>query len=328
MNKLRIVLYCLITIFSFSCNDPAVSPYQSVTFEKKSILPGSGRASAVTFVIDGKGYVALGRAGTRTAALNDCWQYDPIFDSWNERANFPGTARVKAIAAVVNGNAYVGLGYDPDKRVYTNGNLHDLWMYNPTIDNWTLKDSFPGAGTDACVSFVFNNCIYIGAGFTESSFSNEFWKYNPELDIWTKLKDFPGEDRMGAVLCADSDRVYFGTGYHLGNNNDWWEYFPLTDSWKKRKSMPDNGRENAVSLCIGNRFFVSTGRHFGSYQTGGKVLSDIVEFDADKNHWYERGNIPGGARENAVAFTINGVGYIGLGEDDTHMLNDLWSFEP
>jgi hypothetical protein len=142
------------------------------------------------------------------------------------------------------------------------------------------------------------------------------------------VNDFSGPYRASGIACATDQHFYFGTGYRTYNVNDWWEYFPVTDKWIQRKAMPDNGRENAVSLSINNRIFISTGRHFGGNLTGGHVDSDIIEYDIIHDVWYVRGTIPGGARENAIAFTINGIGYIGFGENDTDILNDFWSFEP
>ena len=107
MSISKIILYLFLAIFIVGCNEPADSPYPPIAFEKKTVLPGTGRASAVTFVIDGKGYLALGRTETRGGALNDCWQYDPILDAWNQKTSYPGIARVKAMAAVVDGKAYV-----------------------------------------------------------------------------------------------------------------------------------------------------------------------------------------------------------------------------
>lgn len=328
MNIQKSILYLLLAIFLLSCNDAAVSPYPPITFDKKTTLPGIGRASAVAFVIDAKGYVTLGRSSNSSESLKDCWQYDPSLDSWTKKSAFPGIARVKAMAAVVNGKAYVGLGYDRYKGAYSGGNLKDLWMYDPIADTWTQKDSIPTTATDACVSFVLNKFIYVGAGFNGSAYTNEFWKYDTELDTWVRLNDFPAYARMGAALCANSEHVYFGTGYRLGNYSDWWEYFPASDSWSQRKDMPDNGRENAVSLSINQHFFVSTGRYFAGEYTGGQVKSDLMEFDALRNVWYKRGDVPGGGRENAIAFTINGIGYVGQGENDTQILNDFWSFVP
>lgn len=83
-----------------------------------------------------------------------------------------------------------------------------------------------------------------------------------------------------------------------------------------------------MGMSIGNRYFVATGRHFAGNLTGGHLKDDVVEYDAGKNVWYLRGVLPGGGRENAISFVINGKGYIGFGENDEGVLNDLWSFEP
>jgi Uncharacterized protein conserved in bacteria len=330
MNLPKPLLYFLLAFLLLSCNDAVDSPYPAISFQKIATMPGIGRSSAVAFAVNGKGYVTLGRDGNPADSLKDCWQYDPTLSSWTKKANFPGFPRVKATTAVVNGKAYVGLGFNRYKNSYSIGGgiLKDFWMYDPALNTWTQKANFPSLATDACVSFVMDNCIYVGEGFNDFDFTNEFWKYDPEQDAWSQLKDFPDYARAGAVLCTDGTRVFFGTGFRSWNFNDWWEYFPKTDRWEKRKSMPDNGRVNAVSLSVAGRFFVSTGRHFAGDLTGGRVLSDIMEYDAIRNVWYKRGNIPGGGRENAIAFVINGKGYIGFGEDDKGVLNDFWSFEP
>jgi len=332
MKILKSILYFTITLLSISCNDPANSPYPNITFEKITSLPGIGRASAVAFVIDGRGYVALGRNSQRTGMLNDCWEYNPDSDSWKKKADFPGIARVKAIAAVVNHKAYVGLGFNIDLGVYNfNACLKDFWMYDPTTDNWTKMADFPSNYTDACASFVVDNVIYQTSGMNGAAFGEQVWKYVPQggqPGSWVRLKDFPGVARAGGIASATRDRCYFGTGYMTDNKNDWWEYLPSNDTWKQRKAMPDNGRETSVSLDINNRILIATGRHFGGNLTGGHIDSDILEYDLIKNVWYERGNIPNGGRENAIAFTINGKGYIGYGENDTQVLNDFYSFEP
>ena len=319
----------LLIAFSFSCENSSDPLYPPIQFTQIAPMLDTGRSSAVAFAIAGKGYVALGRnqAGTQ---LKDCWQYDPTSNSWSEKAEFSGIARVKATANVLNGKAYVGLGFNINYGVYNDSAcLKDFWVYEPLDDKWTQLANLPSNATDACVSFVFNNSIYIGAGFNGANFTNEFWKYDPQQNTWTRLNDFPGLPRAGAVACSNGNQVFFGTGYRTVNENDLWEYLPLTDTWKKLKPMLATGRVNAVALSINNRYFVSAGRHFGGTLTGGKALSDILEYDAQHNEWHKRGSIPDeGNRENAVAFTINGKGYIGLGENDITVLNDFWSFVP
>ena len=326
-----LTLFSLLTsLLLVSCENFSDSPYPAVSFEKKASLPVNGRSSAVGFAINGKGYVALGRNSTGQS-LNDCWKYDPVNDSWTEVAPFPDSARVKAVAAVVNGKAYVGLGFYQEKANGMNneaGILKGFWMYNPETNKWTKKANFPSISADACVSFVIKNDIYVGSGFDGLGFTSNYWKYNTLSDSWVRLNNFTGGDRTGGVSCSDSTHIYFGTGYDTTNKNDWWEYFPQSDSWIKRKSMPDNGRVNGVALTINGRYFVSTGSHFGGNYTGGHLNSDIAEYDAIRDVWYERGNIVASGRENAISFTINGKGYIGFGENDTNVLNDFWSFEP
>jgi N-acetylneuraminic acid mutarotase len=284
----------------------------------------------VAFTLNNKGYVALGRDSLEKQ-LKDCWEYDPLIDRWTEKAPFPGIARVKAMAAAVNDKAYVGLGFDnsdPNGAEYNyNACLKDFWMFDPAANSWTRKADYPSYTTVACVSFVYKNNIYVGSGFDNHVFKNEFWKYITAEDKWIRLNDFPGSGRAAAVVCTNGEQVYFGTGYRTGNEDDWWEYFPESDTWKLRNNIAGDGRENALSFSIDNRFFVATGQVFHGNLTGGHALSDIIEYDAIRKVWYKRGNLPA-ARENAVAFTINGIGYIGFGENDKNVLNDFFSFDP
>ena len=328
MHFTKPIAFLSLLLVLISCNNAADSPYPTITFEKKTPMPGIGRASSVAFVIDGKAYVTLGRNAEYTDSLKDCWQYDPNNDSWTKKASFPGIGRVNAMATVLNDTAYVGLGFRRNQGAYTGGVLTDFWMYDAKNDSWTRKADLPSKAANACVSFTYNNCVYVGSGFDNSYFSREFWKYIPSQNKWVALKDFEGAHRACAVACSNGEHIFFGTGYRTLSETDWWEYFPINDSWKKLKSMPDDGRENAVSLAINKRIFVATGRHFGGPETGGNVKSDILEYDIARNVWYERGNLPAEGRENSISFTINGKGYIGFGDNDTNVLNDFWSFQP
>jgi len=332
MKNLLIYIILFTLFFVSSCNEAEDSPYQDITFEAKTALPIGGRSTAVAFVINEKAYVALGR-NSSWQPLKDCWEYNPETDSWLQVADFPGVARVNAIAEVVNGKAYVGLGFNSAKIVYKDSTiLNDLWAYDPHTDTWIQKADFPKnidgtpSSVNSCFSFVVDSCIYVGANFNGFHFDTELWKYDTRNDSWTQINDLPSRS-TGAVSCNNGERYFSGTGYQTINDNCWWEYFPSSDSWLKRKDMPDNGRLNAISLSIDNRFFVATGLHFAGTLTGGRVLADILEYDAVRNVWYKRGNLPG-ARENAISFVIGDRAYIGFGESESGIFNDLWSFKP
>jgi len=149
MNRRQKILFRLFSILFLSailaaCNDAVDSPYPAVSFDPKSTMSSTGRSSAVSFVIADKAYVALGRSGTRSAALNDCWEYNPVTDSWREMEPFPGKKRVNAIAEVVAGKAYVGLGFDLDYGFYRDeAFLKDFWSFDPASNSWTQKADFP-----------------------------------------------------------------------------------------------------------------------------------------------------------------------------------------
>ncbi len=332
----KVIAYALIVFATVACNDFAKSPYPSISFQSITSMPDNGRASAVAWSIDGKGYVALGRTKNGTQ-LNDCWQFDPVDNTWKKMADYPDTARVKAIAQVVNGKVYVGLGFDLRKQNGENnvkGNLRGLRSYDPITNSWSAPLAyFPSDASNACISFVRGNDIYVGSGFNGLGYSSEFWKYSTTENKWTRLNDLPFRQRSCPVVSADSSHIFFGTGYTCANLSDWWEYEPSTDSWTKKESVPDNGRTCGVGFSINHRYFIATGRHTGGEYTGGMILGDVLEYNAVKNTWYKRGSMPSGERENAIYFIVNDKVYIGTGENGIYeeynsVLNDFWIFQP
>ncbi len=322
------ILLLLIGIIFLSCDKYADYINPQIHFTQVAGLPDGGRASAVAFTINDKGYIALGRSKSGSEYLKDCWEFNPTENRWTQKEDFPGKARVKAVAASVNGKAYVGLGFEEVPVYQGIGYLNDFWEYNPKSDKWSKKADFPGTSTNGCICFVYDNNIYVGFGFNGIGFTKEMWKYSPQDDTWKNITEFNGDARVGGVVTTNGKRVFFGTGFNTKNYNDWWEYYPDTNSWKRLKSMPDKGRVNGVALCVKDRFFVSSGRLFGGELSTGKLYTDISEYDPTLNVWYYCGTVPGKGRENAISFTINNKGYIGFGETTTEILNDFWCFEP
>lgn len=315
-------LIFIFTILFFSCESFENSPFPDIKPERKAPLPDGGRSSAVSFVVDGKAYVALGRSNE---LKNNCFQYNPQTDNWKEMAPFPGIARVNASAATIDDEAFVGLGYNSDLGVYNyDAVLKDFWKYNPKTDSWTRLADFPAISTNKCICFTYDEKIYVGFGFSVNKFENDMWVYDPKTDTWTELPKKNVPSRSGGVSCVNSDYMYFGTGYNTRTLNDWWQYNPLSNDWKQLRDIPGTGRITAVAFSLDERIFVATGMLFRGNLTGGHVKDDILEYDTQKNVWYHRGTIPGGGRENAVSFVVDGKAYIGFGENENGVLNDLW----
>lgn len=324
------LLFCFVLILQ-ACDDADELKFDKITFTQISPLPGNGRSSAVAFAINGKGYVTLGRSAVNAKDTTEqLWEYNPETDSWTKKKSFPGKARVKGVAAVIDGKAYVGLGFS-GRAVLHGDFLNDFWCYDPQTDEWSDLAGFPGDDTDGCFCFVMGDKIYVGSGYSYLTMHKKFWSYTPSSNRWQELNELEGDVRFGAVGCSDGTKAYYGTGFKAVNMDDWWEYNLEEDKWKQRRSMPDKGRVHGIALSVSNRFFVAGGRYFnGMYNiiNRGKVLYDILEYDADKNKWHNRGEVPGGGRENAVSFVIGNKAYIGFGENDSTVLNDMYSFEP
>lgn len=318
----------ILPVILFSCETE--SPYPDISPQQVIQNQTFGRACASSFVIRDTAYLIFGRNGNSYRTI---YQYTSGDSIVRYKSKFPGKARINSIAETVNGLAYTGLGYDPSRGWNLDGYLKDFWRYNPITNQWDSLTAFPGNATNNCVSFVFDNEIYVMHGFeshliASSGFSAACWKYTPTSNNWTQLNDFPGYRRASAVAVTDGKRVFMGTGYATWNEMDWWEYFPDTDTWKKRKTMPDKGRCNATAFSVDGRFFVSGGRYFAGNYTGGHVKEDLMEYDADNDKWYYRGSIPG-ARENAISFVLKDKAYIGFGENLSGTIyTDLWSFKP
>lgn len=335
---MRNVLFILFVVFTaISCTNIAVSNLLNVTRVTENALPTGARSSAVSFVIGDTAYVTLGRkvidAYSHDAFANDsvhgteCYVFFENENRWELRTQFPGVGRVNAIANVIDDKAYVGLGYYPGRGVYVESDktyLRDFWMYDPTANTWTQKADFPSLFSNKCIHFVYDDMLYVGFGFNGYGFNNEMWKYNPEADEWTKLKNAPFDGRAGAVASADSYKMFVGTGYATVNKADWWEYEPEDDKWFKRKSMPCNGRVNAVAFTLGDNYFVATGRYFGGTLKTGTTKNDILMFDVENDKWTKINALRDGARENAVSFRLGDNVYIGLGENDSTVLNDFY----
>ncbi|OIP81062.1 MAG: hypothetical protein AUK44_10770 [Porphyromonadaceae bacterium CG2_30_38_12] len=329
-------LLCL-SFLLISCSEYVDSPFPNITPLSIPTPAGLERASATAFVANGKAYLLFGRQEAKSsAALNDCWQFDPNDASWTRKANFPGRGRVSAIAEVVDGKGYVGLGYNSGVHIYSSDTVtfSDFWMYDPLTDDWQQKADFPekapnkAAPVAACSSFAYKQWIYVLGLSVDNYVFNEVWRYDTKLDTWEKLANkYPGKIRSAGTSCSDGNRFFFGLGYDRESSSEWWEYFPETDSWKKRKSIPENGRLNASAFAFNNRYFVTTGRRFGGTLTDGKLFDDLLEYDAAKDVWYKRGTL-NGARENAIAFVLSNKAYIGFGENEQKRFNDLYCFEP
>ncbi len=96
-------------------------------------------------------------------------------------------------------------------------------------------------------------------------------------------------------------------------------------NWIKRSDFEGVPRGSAVSFVIGDKVYFGTG--FNSGQDS-EYLKDFWMYDNARDFWTRLTDFPGEPRIGAVAFTINGKGYMGLGYNGKVKLKDFWEFNP
>jgi hypothetical protein len=214
---------------------------------------GMARGSASSFAIYEKGYVCLGQ-GETNPFFKDLWQFDPITNTWTQKADFIGSARRQAVAFTIDSFAYVGTGID------ITGLRKDMFKYNVNSNTWTQINDFGGSARKEAVGFAMGAQGYIGTG-DDGVMKNDFWQYQPESDAWIQKTDFPGTSRKGAVGWGIFPSGFICTGEDINFNymKDLWEYNYYADSWDQKADYIGQGRSNAFVFVIQQVAFVGSG---------------------------------------------------------------------
>ncbi|HUW04841.1 MAG TPA: kelch repeat-containing protein, partial [Williamwhitmania sp.] len=122
-------------------------------------------------------------------------------------------------------------------------------------------------------------------------------------------------------------------GYDGNYLKDLWQYDPSTNTWAQKTSLPGSKRMNAVAFVINDIAYVCTGTQNATHP------ADFWAYDASTDTWTKKRDIANDSNEsyddnytsivraNAVAFVINGLGYITTGDDNT-IISTVWEYNP
>jgi len=242
-------------------------------------FPGEPRIGAVSFVINGKGYVGTGYNGTDK--LKDFYEFDPATNIWTKKADFGGSARYDAVGFSLGNLGYLGTGYDD----YEN---RDFWQYNPTTNQWTQIASMGGAKRRDAVTFTMNGKAFVCTGTSNGVNQTDLWQFDPTTGVWVEKNKIDEDDSWTIVRTYGTaftlgSKAYVGLGYNGGVRTDFWEYDPTSDSWTNKTDFEGSARQNAVSFVVKDQAYVATGR------SGNYYYSDIWQFkpfdaqDSDDN---------------------------------------------
>ncbi|WP_321279211.1 galactose oxidase [Marinifilum fragile] len=167
--------------------------------------------------------------------------------------------------------------------------------------------------------------------FALSLFFTSCGSDNDLVGNWIKSSSFEGRARSGAVSFVIGDYAYVGTGYDGKDALKTFYKYSLQDGWSKvQNDFPGTGRREAVAFEANGKVYVGLG-----VNDDDERLGDFYEFDPSTDTWNSTAiDMTGGpsARQGAIAFSINGVGYVGTGygfqegEDRTN-LKDFYKFD-
>ncbi|MDR1860850.1 MAG: galactose oxidase [Bacteroidales bacterium] len=284
-------------------------------------------------------------------ALLSCNNDDEdLVGNWIKVGDFGGIKRSEAIVATVDDKVYVGFGWSQADGDKNGRRLRDLWSFDGRTWINVVKDAdAPLAARSEAVSFVIGKKIYIGTGFDGNQKLSDFWSYDTQTGQWEQIDDFPGGIRIGAVaftLTVNGKQTGFvGTGYGTdiasGTEdkylNDIWRYDEST-GWSalQASTYPVKVRDASVFI-IDNKAYVVGGRSNSSTSTMGdnnfayfdgtewhelRKISDATDESYDDD--YSGGGTTGNyiVRNNAVAFAVDGKGYLATGTSKA----DVWEY--
>ena len=190
-------------------------------------------------------------------------------------------------------------------------------------DTWTQKASFGGIARSEAVSFTIGDKAYVGLGALSIPEGVEFWEYDPIADVWTQKADFDGIERRHAVAFSIDNIGYVGTGLFFNAIclKDFYAYDPVYNSWTQKSDFGGPECAGAVAFSLNGKGYVGTGYTLENSQR--QDLQSFWEYDPTNDNWTQVSNFGGDPRSYAVAFCINGYGFVGTGNHNSNNYQDF-----
>ncbi|RPE00816.1 galactose oxidase [Aureibaculum marinum] len=317
-NKIQFLTLIMVSLTTLiGCSDD--DSYERGNWVQRSAFDGVARSNAVSFTINGYGYMGTGYDGDDY--LNDFWRYNIADDYWERLPDFPGVARSSATGFSIDGKGYIGIGYDGDNE------LSDFWEYDPTTNQWKQIADFGGGARRAAIGFGVNNYGYVGTGYDGDYDYKDFWKYNPSTNEWSQILGFGGNKRRDGTAFIIDNMVYLGFGITNGiYQTDFWKFDPQNEEWTRLLDLDEEDeysitRSNTVSFAVNGLGYVSTG-----YASG--AITSTWEYDPINDDWEEITSLEATARQDAVSFYENNRAFVSLGRTGSLYLYDTYEIFP
>lgn len=147
-------------------------------------------------------------------------------------------------------------------------------------------------------------------------------------NVWYAIDSMNGPPKS-----VTTSFVLSGEGYVVGGLTDvdftrkMYSYDPGNDDWDDELSWggESGGGQNRGSACG----FVANEKAYVGLGQGNSAgfYNDFWEYDPVGGTWTQKADFIGSARRNAVAFSIDEIGYVGTGQDMNGLTKDFFSYD-
>jgi N-acetylneuraminic acid mutarotase len=266
------------------------------TWTQMADLPGSPRRNAIGFALNDKGYVGTGIDSSESSLgveLKDFWEYDPILNSWLQKADYPGAAGLGvyyAGAFTADNKGYVTCGkYGPSAYAF------DLWEYKPTTDSWSQRANFPGGVRYAVSALSIDNKGYVGMGIDYDLYRKDWWQYDPATNVWEQRSNLPGTERGAASTFTIGSKGFVVFGADGG----------FKDEWNIKANFPGGERRNAIAFTIGAKGYGGIGKGPSGIRQNFYEYTPALPLAVDENEFVHIQVYPNPIRDIAQIFIQN-----------------------
>jgi len=266
---------------------------------------------------NGKIYLVSGyNTGDVTSAQSNTWEYDPVTDTFTERAPFPHPAGGMA-SGVIKALLYVAGGRDASNNVV---NLN--WEYNPASDAWTQKANMPGGATNVTGSAVALDALWVFGGGNPFTPTNQCFTTAPLVTPLGRTNAYSWSRDIDQAVSAALGRFWPQSPSQSFQSKDdigvptttagTVLYIPASDEWRSSAGM--NMQRSFVSGASSGDKLIAAGGFNGETSVASAEVLDacIPEPTATPppEEWIARYNGPGNARDRAAAMALDSSGNI------------------